>query len=154
MKIERTQNLTNDQKKIIIRLWNAEYPAQLAYNSVKDFNDFLSKLGEPIHFLLFDEVENLKGWLASFTRNGEIWFSMIVDTSIQKKGFGTRLLNEVKKFEDEINGWAVADDKYLKNNGEKYLSPIEFYRKNNFEILTGEKLENEKISAIKIKWKK
>ena len=154
MKIERTQNLTNQQKEIIVRLWNAEYPAPLAYDGVKDFDDFLSKLGEPNHFLLFDDAENLKGWLASFTRHGEIWFSMIVDTSIQKKGFGTMLLNEVKKFEDEINGWAIADDKYLKNNGEKYLSPIEFYRKNNFEILTGEKFENEKISAIKIKWKK
>jgi len=53
-----------------------------------------------------------------------------------------------------LNGWVVDGERYIKSNGEKYLSPLEFYKKNDFEILVGERLETEKISAVKIKWKK
>jgi GNAT superfamily N-acetyltransferase len=154
MRIERTRNLTAEQKEIITRLWNAEYPNQLEYDGVADFEEFLGKIAEHRHFLLFDENENIGGWLVSFTRENERWFSIIVDGSRQKKGFGTAILNEVKKLESDLNGWVVAHDEYFKTSGEKYLSPIGFYKKNGFRVLSDVRLEKEDFFAVKIKWTK
>jgi GNAT superfamily N-acetyltransferase len=155
MKIEITPNLSQEQKVIITRLWNVEYPEQLKYENVEGFEAFLNGITEHKHFLLLDDNENLKAWLVSFNREGERWFSIIVDGSEQKQGFGTRLLNEVKQHENKLNGWVVPHNDYFKSNGEKYLSPIEFYKKNDFTIL--ENVRHEKLPNfyfIKINWKK
>ncbi len=153
MRIEIKPALSQQQKEIITQLWNAEYPEQIKYENVAGFEAFLDRIAEHKHFLLFDENENLKAWLVSFNRENERWFSIIVDGSEQKKGYGTRLLNEVKLHESELNGWVVPDDNFLKTNGEKYLSPLEFYRKNGFTIL--ENITNEKADLyfVKINWK-
>ena len=154
MRIEKTSNLTVAQKEIITRLWNAEYPENLKYGGVEDFEEFLNKQTDRRHFLLYDENGQIKGWLMTFTRDSERWFSVIIDTSAQKKGYGTALLNEIKSRETEINGWVVAGDDYLKTNGEKYRSPLEFYRKNGFSVLSDVKLEKQDLVAVKINWKK
>lgn len=154
MKIEIAQNLTNAQKTIITSLWNTEYPQQLGFDGVSGFDDFLNGLSDHRHFLLFDEKDNIKAWLVAFTRNDERWFSIIVDSSEQKKGYGTRLLDEVKKRESEINGWIIEHDEYLNGKGEKYFSPGEFYRKNGFTILPDVRLEKLDYYCIKIKWKR
>ena len=153
MRIEIKPTLSQEQKEIITRLWNAEYPEQIKYENVEEFEAFLDRITQHKHFLLFDDGENLKAWLVSFNREGERWFSIIVDGSEQKKGYGTRLLNEVKQHENELNGWVVPDDNFLKTNGEKYLSPLEFYQKNGFTIL--ENITNKKgdLYFIKINWK-
>lgn len=39
-------------------------------------------------------------------------------------------------------------------NGDNYISPLEFYLNNGFEILEKERLESSKITAIKIEWKR
>ena len=152
MNITKTENLSKEQKQSIIRLWNAEYPAQIQHSGIDSFNEYLRPKGNLEHYLLTDEEENIKGWLATFIRDGEKWFALLVDSSEQKKGYGTRLLNEVKKFENEINGWAIDREKELKANGETYLPPIGFYLKNDFEVLNDVRLENETMSAVKIKW--
>ncbi len=152
MKITKTENLSEVQKQSIIRLWNAEYPAQIQHSGIDSFDDYLSMKGNLEHYLLTDTDENIKGWLATFMRDGEKWFALLVDSSEQKKGYGTQLLNEVKEFENEINGWAIDQNKDVKANGETYLSPIGFYLKNDFEILNDVRLETETVSAVKIKW--
>lgn len=152
MKITKTENLSEDQKQSIIRLWNAEYPAQIQHSGIDSFDEYLKPKGNLEHYLLTDEEENIKGWLATFIRDGEKWFALLVDSSEQKKGYGTRLLNKVKEFETEINGWVTDQEKDLKANGETYLSPIKFYLKNEFEILFDVRLETETVSAVKIKW--
>ena len=152
MKIEKTKTLTKAQKEIIMRLWNAEYPKQLAFGGIDDLDDFLNRLTNHLHFLLLDENEKIKGWLVTFTRENERWFSIIIDTSEKNKGYGTTLLNEVKKLESNINGWVVDQNDYLKINGEKYLSPIEFYKKNGFSVLNDQRHEREDFSAVKINW--
>jgi GNAT superfamily N-acetyltransferase len=154
MRIERKPNLTESEKETIRRLWNAEYPENLRYASAAEFDEFLNKQTKRRHFLLFDENGNLKGWLMTFTRDSERWFSVIIDTGEQKKGYGTALLNEVKRHEGDINGWVVGHDDYLKANGEKYRSPLEFYRKNGFAVLDDIKLEKKDFDAVKINWKK
>lgn len=148
----KTANLSETEKQSIVRLWNAEYPAKLRHTGTDSLDEYLSKLGNPEHYLLTDENENVKGWLACFVRDGEKWFAMIVDSSEQKKGYGSRLLSEVKKFEPEINGWAMDHEKDLKANGETYLSPIGFYLKNGFRVLSDVRRETETMSAVKIKW--
>lgn len=155
MKIEINLKLTESQKEIITRLWNAEYPEQIKYEDVAGFESFLDGITEHKHFLLFDENENLKAWLVSFNRDGERWFSIIVDSSEQKKGYGTRLLNEVKQHESELNGWVVPNDNLLKTNGETYISPIGFYKKHGFTILENVRYEKTpEFYFIKINWKK
>ena len=152
MKITKTENLSETQKQRIVELWNAEYPAQLQHSGVDSLDEYLSKLGNPEHYLLADDNENIKGWLACFVRDEEKWFAMIVDGSEQKKGYGSMLLNAVKEFETEINGWATDHEKYDKASGETYRSPVGFYEKNDFEILPDVRLESETMSAVKIKW--
>ena len=152
MKIEKTETLTHIQKEIIMRLWNAEYPKQLAFGGINDLDGFLNSLTNQLHFLLLDENEKIKGWLVSFTRESERWFSIIIDTGEKGKGYGTTLLNEVKNFESDINGWVVDHNDYLKINGEKYWSPIEFYKKNGFSVLNDQRHEREDFSAVKINW--
>jgi GNAT superfamily N-acetyltransferase len=152
MKIIKTENLSESQKQSIVRLWNAEYPAQLQHSDTGSLDEYLSKLGNPEHYLLTDENGDIKGWLACFVRDREKWFAMIVDSREQKKGYGSRLLDKVKEFETEINGWAIDHEKDLKTTGEKYLSPVGFYRKNGFEILSEVRLESATMSAVKIKW--
>ena len=77
-----------------------------------------------------------------------------MDSRAQKKGIGKLILNTVKETEDELNGWVIDGAGNLKLDGSEYLSPIEFYKKNGFEILENARLESEKMSAVKIKWKK
>ena len=152
MKITKTENLSDAEKQSIIRLWNAEYPTQLQHSGIDSFDEYLRPKGNLEHYLLTDEEENIKGWLATFIRDDEKWFALLVDGSEQKKGYGTQLLNKVKEFETEINGWVMDHEKDLKASGETYLSPIKFYLKNEFEIMFDVRLENETISAVKIRW--
>ena len=153
MEIIKTENLSDGQKARIVELWNNEYPAKLRHSGVGSFDEYLSGLGDPEHYLLTDDHENIKGWLAAFMREGEKWFAMIVDTSEQKKGYGSRLLSEVKRHEPEINGWVMDHEREVKANGDVYRSPVGFYLKNDFEILDV-RLESEKMDAVKIRWRK
>jgi GNAT superfamily N-acetyltransferase len=154
MKITKTENLSDAQKQSIVELWNNEYPAKLRLSGIASFDEYLSKLGNPMHYLLTDESDVIKGWLACFMREGEKWFAMIVDTSEQKKGYGSRLLSEVKRHETEFNGWVMDHERDTKANGETYASPLGFYLKNDFEILSDIRLESETMSAVKIKWRR
>jgi GNAT superfamily N-acetyltransferase len=154
MKIESTKILSINQKESIICLWNKEYPQQLAHHSLAEFDEYLSKLCDIQHFLLIDELNEIKGWFALFTRENEKWFAMIVDSSQQKKGYGSMLIKNAKSIENELNGWVIDHENYTKLNGEKYNSPLNFYLKNGFEIISNKRLETEKLSALKIHWKK
>ncbi len=50
--------------------------------------------------------------------------------------------------------WAIDHNNDIKANGRIYLSPLNFYKKNNFIIHANTRLELEKISAAKIEWLK
>ncbi len=152
MKITKTENLSADQKQNIVRLWNAEYPAKLQHSGIESFDEYLSTKADLQHYLLTDENETIKGWLATFIRDEEKWFALLVDVTEQKKGYGTMLLDKVKEFENELNGWVMDHEKDVKASGEIYLSPLRFYLKNEFEILNEIRLETEIMSAVKIKW--
>lgn len=152
MKIIETFYLTIQQKKEIYTLWNKEYPKNITFLEFTDFELYLKDLHKQHHLLLLNEFNTIKGWYFDFERDNEKWFAMILSSTVQGKGFGTSLLNRVKKTTSELNGWVIDHQNYKKRNKTTYNSPIPFYIKNNFNILPKIRLETAKISAVKIKW--
>lgn len=147
----RAHTIKPFQQLQIFRLWNKEYPAQLGYNDLEGLEKYLAGLDNPLHFILRKE-KNMLGWAVAFDREGERWFAIIVDGNNQKKGCGTILLNILKSGESSLCGWVTDHEKYVKSDGSPYSSPLGFYLKNGFKILPEIRFENDKLSAVKIKW--
>ncbi|WP_335965051.1 GNAT family N-acetyltransferase [Galbibacter sp. PAP.153] len=153
MNFTETEILNEKQKLEVIQLWNSEYPKGLSLLNLVEFDQYLDKLSDKNHILLFDENETVKGWLIYFIRDNEQCFAMLVDFSLQGQGLGSRFLNLAKERNSELNGWVIDNDDEPKQNGENYLSPIGFYRKNGFEIRTDIQLKKKNINGIKVIWK-
>tara|TARA_R110001599_G_scaffold57805_2_gene159205 strand:+ start:8065 stop:8541 length:477 start_codon:yes stop_codon:yes gene_type:complete len=152
MQVIQTQLLSIQQKERIMALWNAEYPASLNYNSTAEFDEFLNKIEQVKHYILCDKNQTIIGWLSVFIRNEETWFSVILDSSFQKQGFGKQLLNLAKHDFETLNGWVIDNNTSKKSDGSLYTMPLPFYLKNGFNVLSEVRLETEKISAVKIRW--
>ncbi len=132
-------------------LWNNEYPVQLCYQALSDLDEYLLSLSEPTHYLITNKNNYTVGWAVAFDRDNERWFAIIVDNKSQGKGYGTQLLNMLKKDNSQLNGWVTDHNDYKKSNGNLYPSPLAFYTKNGFELLANERLETENLSAVKIR---
>jgi GNAT superfamily N-acetyltransferase len=154
MKIVETEVLSAEQKKSLCQLWNNEYPSKLRYNKKEEFDVYLNGLSNTKHYLLIDDTDKIKGWAFTFLRVDEVWFAIILDEQMQGQGKGSLLLEKIKKEEDNLNGWVVDHENDSKQEGEPYISPLLFYVKNGFSVCNGIRIENEKISAVKIKWKR
>lgn len=154
MKIINSAFLTDSQKESAYNLWNDEYPQNLQYKNISEFDAYLNELLEKKYYLLITEQEIVVAWAATFKRDNEKWFAIIINSAIHGKGYGTLILNEIKKEEQQLMGWVIDHEQDLKANGNKYRSPLTFYTKNNFNILPSSRIESEKISAVKIVWKK
>jgi GNAT superfamily N-acetyltransferase len=150
----RKTDLSNAEKVQILEFWNNEYPEKLVYPTLKSFEGYLEHLANPFHVLMMDENQRIKGWHFDFEREQERWFAIILDSAMQGKGFGTKLLKLAKEKETELNGWVIDGEFERKRNGDLYRSPLSFYLKNGFEKKSGTRLELEKISAVKITWRK
>lgn len=135
-------------------LWNAEYPASLSYNDISEFDKFLANIDQLRHYMLCHQYETIIGWLSVFIRNEETWFSVILDSAFQKQGFGKQLLNLAKQDFEILNGWVIDNDTSKKSDGSLYTMPLPFYLKNGFNVLSAVRLETEKLSAVKIRWKR
>ena len=81
------------------------------------------------------------------------WFAIIIAKELQGTGLGKSLLEKIKTNETELLGWVIDHSNDVKKNGEKYISPVDFYIKCDFSITT-ERLQSNLISAIQIKWRK
>ena len=146
--------LNKHQRESLNKLWNDEYPENFSHSDLSDFESYLNNLAKQSHILLVNDRGEIKGWYFDFIRENEKWFAMISDSKVHGKGFGSKLLKLAKEKEQELNGWVIDHNNDKKHNGETYKSPIEFYRKNGFEILPTNRLELDKLSAVKIKWQK
>ncbi len=146
--------LSTEQKAAVYKLWNNEYPENLKYTAMADFDIYLNNLSNTIHYIVTKQNKPISGWGFVFDRNNERWFAILLDSKIQKQYHGTWLLNKLKEKEDELNGWVIDHNHLLKQNGEVYSSPLEFYTKNGFIIQPSMRLETGKISAVKIRWRK
>jgi len=152
MNFSESQSLSHKQKEEIIYLWNKEYPLCLAYSKVTEFDDYLESLSAKYHIILSDHQDVIRGWLVCFTRNGERWFAMILDADLQGQGWGSKMLKLAKEKNKELNGWVIDNDRLVKQDGSNYRSPIPFYEKNEFKILSDIRLKNKKIDGIKVQW--
>jgi GNAT superfamily N-acetyltransferase len=153
MNFTETESLNKRQKLEIIELWNNEYPKQLSLAGLSDFDQYLQTLSDKNHILLSDSYGVVKGWLICFERDNEQCFAMLLNSSLQGQGWGSKLLNLAKERNTELNGWVIDHDEELKHNGENYKSPIGFYRKNGFEVRTDIQLKKKNINGIKVIWK-
>jgi hypothetical protein len=87
-------------------------------------------------------------------RENEKWFVIILDSKIHGNGFGTEILELARQNENELNGWVIDHSNERKRDGELYVSPLNFYLNSGFKKLSENRLELDKISAVKIKWGK
>lgn len=154
MTIIQTVDLNLEQRLMLLSLWNSEYPKRIGYSKILEFEVYLKGLEEAKHFLLVSELNQVLGWAFVFVREKENWFGIILNSKEKRKGFGSLLLEELKKEKSSLNGWVIDHSNDIKQNGEPYSSPLEFYLKNGFLIIKNMRLENNVISAVKVKWER
>ena len=152
MNIIEQAELSAEQKARIVELWNAEYPLSIGYSEVSGFDDYLNNLGDKKHFLLMDLADKVVGWALLFERENAKWFAIIIDGNSQGQGFGAKLIDALKATENRFFGWVIDDDDNLKSNGEKYRSPLGFYKKLGFKVHVNDKIVKQQISGVKIEW--
>ncbi len=150
MNIIKTKTLTENQFIQINQMWNEEYPEKL-----KDrFPILLEGVSSYNHYLITDENKNVNAWAVDFVKDNEIRFSIIIHKNHQKKGLGSMLVEKLKNDLPEFYGWVIDHSNDKKLNGENYHSPLLFYLKHGFEILHNNRIDNEMLNAVKIKWKR
>ena len=154
MKIVQKEILSLEEKETLHELWNNEYPAKLNLKTIDDFELYLNGLSETKHYLLFDDSDKIHGWTFTFLREDENWFAIILNSEIHGKGIGSLLINEIKKNNTSLNGWVIDQENEIKHNTTFYKSPLPFYIKNSFTICKEIRIENEKMSGVKINWKR
>ncbi|MFZ4798020.1 MAG: GNAT family N-acetyltransferase [Bacteroidia bacterium] len=148
IEIIKTKQLTSHQFSQINQLWNNEYPLKLKdrfpilLDGVENFN----------HYLIEDAKKNVIAWAVDFEKENQIRFSIIVAFCHQEKGFGGMLIEKLKHENDEFYGWVIDHNEDLKSSGEFYQSPMPFYLKHGFEILNDNRIDNEMIRAVLVKW--
>jgi hypothetical protein len=152
LEIIQTPELNEQVKKQVFDLWNSEYPEKLSYTNLIEFEDYLQNLDNLKHFLLTSDVNMVLGWALTFTRNNKKWLAIILSERVKGRGWGRKMLDEIKNKETELNGWVIDHDNDQRKDGLPYLSPLKFYEKCGFEVLIDTRLELDKISAVKIRW--
>jgi hypothetical protein len=152
MKIVHEEVLSLEQKETLLQLWNNEYPKNLNHETIHDFDLYLNSLSDVKHHFLINDENRIKGWAFAFLRDDEDWFAIIICSQIQGTGKGSLLIEELKKNKNNLNGWVIDHENEIKKNAAPYKSPLLFYVKNGFTICTETRIENEKISAVKINW--
>ena len=65
MEIVEVVDLTSEEKIFVFNLWNAEYPAKIAYDKVSDLDGFLGDLSESKICNWFFNSKDLTGWCIS-----------------------------------------------------------------------------------------
>lgn len=146
--IQRSTQLNQLQVDQIHRLWNDEYPVNL-----KDrLGTLLNETSNHRHFYLINNENNIIAWSILFENEGQDRFSIIVSRKAKGQGLGKQLLNCMKAEVETLSGWVIEHENDRLASGENYQSPIAFYLKNGFEVLSNERLETPIISSVKVKW--
>jgi GNAT superfamily N-acetyltransferase len=152
MNCKVTSTLDDTQKAQIYDLWNREYPANIGYDAISDFDVYLGELSEQTHYLVTNGSDQIVGWMFTFVRDGAFWFAIIIDSSAQGKGLGTQLLNKIKIGSRQLNGWTIDHYNDMKKDGSPYRSALPFYLKNDFTVCPDTRLNTEKVTAVRITW--
>ena len=145
-----TKELSINWFSQINELWNEEYPVKLKNR----FSILLDGVTNYNHYIIEDENYNVKAWAVDFEKETPIRFSIIVSKQHKGNGLGKTLIDKLKQEHQAIYGWVIDHNEDVKANGEKYQSPMPFYLKHGFEIMHDERIDNEMLRAVKIKWSK
>ena len=149
MALIQKETLTDSEISQIFTIWNTVYPVQLVYEDVLSFKRYLSGLAKAQH-ILCETDGKLDGWLCVFKRDGGNWFVIILDPATQGKGVGKRLMNYAIEAYRSLNGWVVAHDEYLKQDGSTYVSPLGFYQKLGLKVVEGDTLHKDGLECVRI----
>lgn len=152
MKIINQKHLTLEQKQAALKIWNAEYPVKLQMPGKEEFDAFLDPLFDVRYYLMIDESGVIAGWAATFSAGPVRSFFIMLNSAYHGNGYGTILLNELKKEGPKLFAWAIDHNNDVKPDGRPYPSPIDFYLKNGFTVNNELRLENEQLSAVNILW--
>jgi GNAT superfamily N-acetyltransferase len=144
--------LNDSEKEQIRSIWNNEYPISISHSTLESFENYLSSLENPTHFLAL-ENETIVAWGVTFDRENERWFALIIDRDFQGKGLGKELLHQMKLKENSLNGWVVIENDSPRLDGTPYPLPLDFYLKNGFQK-TEHIFETEIFTTQKITWTK
>lgn len=145
--------LTIEDKNQLIRLWNSEYPKDLTFTDLSEFDTYINGLDNASHRLVINDQEQIMGWYFDFDRDGERWFAILLNSDIQGLGIGRQLLNAAKNEWKTLHAWVIDHNNDKKLNGDWYISPLPFYIKNGFQV-KGTRLDLTHISAVQINWTK
>jgi predicted GNAT family N-acyltransferase len=148
MQLINTATLSDNQIQQINVLWNQEYPKNL----INRFSILLGDATNYQHFLLENEAQQVLGWAVLFDKENETRFSIIVGEASKGMGLGSRLMDALKQACPCFYGWVIDHDNDIKNDGSIYRSPLMFYLKHNFEVLSDQRLDTPIIKAVKVKW--
>lgn len=149
-----TCNVPNThQLEQMLMLWNTEYPVQLGYQNSEAFEKYLAGLTNKKHIFLLDANQNLVGWYFRFERDQEVWFALIISSTIKGTGMGKKLMDKAKSEDNVLNGWVIDHNRDKKADGSPYSSPLGFYIKQEFNVMKDIRLDMEKISAVKVVWR-
>ena len=146
-----TTKLTSLQKEQIRAIWDEVYPAQITHTSIISFEKYLIPLKKENHIMVLNNNNEVKGWLVTFDRDGDRWFAMLLDDTVQGQGIGSELMRRAQQQNRVLNGWVTDHNRYLRKDGKAYPSPLGFYIKKGFKILE-ERFEDKKLSLIKMRW--
>lgn len=152
--IIHTQVLNQQQQLELLKCWNEVYPVNLKFDDLGKMKIYFDGLQKLEYFLLIDSSIPAIAFSFRFIRDEEMWLTMLMPTSMQRKGYGSILLEELTENINSISAWVVDHDKDVKADGSPYISPLPFYWKERFEIQESVRLETDTISAAKLVWKK
>lgn len=147
--IIKTIVLSQSQSMQIDRAWNEEYPIKLNNRFGLLLNDTKSHL----HYIIENEKQEVIAWGVMFEKDAERRFSILVLSKYKSQGLGKQLIDAFKKDYPVFYGWVIDHDNDVKANGEKYISPLPFYLKLGFNILSEQRIESEMIAAVKVVYK-
>lgn len=154
MHITKSISLSISEKQTIFLLWNAEYADHLSHGDVGSLDAYFAKLENTTYYLLKDEEEVMLGWAITFDREDDRWFAIIISENVQGNGFGKMMMDRLKYDEVVLNGWVTDHNEDVRSDGRPYLSPLDFYVKNGFEVLGDARFEKGRLKAVKIRWER
>ncbi|MFN0187128.1 MAG: GNAT family N-acetyltransferase [Bacteroidia bacterium] len=152
--IIHTQVLNQQQQLELLKCWNDVYPENVKFDDLTQLNSYFDGLQLVEYFLLIDSSIPATAFSFRFIRDEELWLAMLMPPSMQGKGYGSILLEELTENINSISAWVVDHERDVKADSSPYISPLSFYLKEGFEIQEGVRLETDTISAAKLVWKK
>lgn len=151
--IDILNKLNEADRNNIFELWNTLYPSQVTFSTYQDFESFLEASKKQLNVVHRNDQGILSGWLMVFERDNKRNFVMLISENHQAKGVGRLLVDEMKKREDQVQGWIVTDSTYVRSDGRLYKSPLGFYKKLGFSI-TNDQWTKKDLRSTKIIWSK